>query len=129
VEEEDAEGAVEEAVVDVGHEVAGFFGGRAERVVVGVEDDADFVHEADLFSIVAGEVVVLVGRAGKGGGGGGGGGGEVCVYFREEVEDVLGGYGLSAGGRHCGREMDLEGKDGKTLDFELLNGWLGQDKS
>ena len=73
VEEEDAEGAVEEALVDVAHEVAGLFGGGAQRLVVPVEDDADFVHEADLFGVMAAEVVVLGGGVEMGGGGGGGG--------------------------------------------------------
>jgi len=103
VEEEDAESTVQETLVDVGHEVAGFLGDGAKRVVVGVEDDADFVHEADLFGIVAGQVVVLVGEGEVGGGGRG----EGCVYFGEEVVDVLRcdglGGGGGGGGRHRGR--------------------------
>lgn len=44
-------------MVDVRHEVAGFLGCGADGHVVVVQHDADFVHEADLLFVVAGEVV------------------------------------------------------------------------
>ena len=54
MEEECAECSVEEAVVDVGHEMAGFFGRIANDLVVVVEYYTDFVHESDLFGVIAG---------------------------------------------------------------------------
>ena len=57
VEEEYGEGAVEEALVDVGHQVACFLGRRADGLVVVVEHYAHFVHQPDLLLVVAGQVV------------------------------------------------------------------------
>ncbi len=72
-------------------------------MVVDVEDDAYFVHEADLFGIVAAEVVVLVGGVEAGGGGGA----EGRAHFGEEVANILGCDGLCScrggRGRHCDR--------------------------
>lgn len=50
---------MEKAFIDVFHKMADFFAGAADGGVVGVEDDADFVHEADLLGVVAGEVGIL----------------------------------------------------------------------
>jgi hypothetical protein len=116
MEEEDAEGAVEETVVDVGHEVAGLFGGGADRVVVGVEDDANFVHEADLFGVVAGEVIVLVGRVEARGGSA-----QIWVHFREKVEDVLRGDGSSGRRGRGGRHGGWNGEERRKMGLELLN--------
>lgn len=68
VEDEGGEGAVQEALVDVAHQVAGFLGRGSDGLVVGVEDDAHLVHEADLLLVVAGEEVVRGGvRVARGG--------------------------------------------------------------
>ena len=76
--------------------MAGLFGGGAEGLVVVVEHDAEFVHESDLFGIVAAEVVV---RGGSGGGTGLCGGCEGGRDVGKQAEDVLGGDGGGLG--HC----------------------------
>ena len=58
MEKEAGECAVKEALVDIGHEVAGFLGGGADGNVVWGKDDAGLVHQTDLFGVVAGEVVM-----------------------------------------------------------------------
>jgi hypothetical protein len=62
-----------------------FLAGATNGEIVLVKDNANLVHEADLFLIVAVEVVVVCGRSGIGQGG---------VDLREKAEDVFGGDGL-----------------------------------
>lgn len=107
VEEEDGEGSVEEALVDVGHEMAyswglanylfstdrfwelltDLFASSADGQVVLVQDDADLVHQADLFLVVAGQRF-------RGG-----------IDVGEQTQHVLSRDGLrqscSSGSRHC----------------------------
>ena len=89
---------MQQAFVDVGHEMARFFAGAANGYVVFVENDADFVHEPDLLFVVAGEVGIV--------GCGLGLVGECCVDFWEEAENVLAGRWFRLGdgcrGRHLG---------------------------
>lgn len=55
VEEENGKGAVEEALIDVGHEMADLLAGGTDWLVVLVEDDADLIHKTDLLLVMTGE--------------------------------------------------------------------------
>lgn len=50
---------MQQSFVDVGHEVADFLACGADRVIVVIENYTHLVHEADLFFIIAGEVVIF----------------------------------------------------------------------
>ena len=113
VEEKDGEGAVQEAVVDVRHEVAGLLRGGPDGRVVGVEDDAHLVHEADLLGVVAVEVVVFWAVAGADAAAAVRGAAAVCRacisgadeagrHLGEEKVDIFGGDGGRCLGGHCG---------------------------
>lgn len=65
VEHERRKGPVQQAPVDVGHEVAGLLGGRPQDPVVVVQHDAHLVHEPDLLLVVAREQVVVGRRRGR----------------------------------------------------------------
>lgn len=82
VKEEDGEGAMQETLVDVGHEVALLLAAVADVLVVVVEHDASLLHEADLLLIVAGERRVEADGAGLSG--------------------LCGGGRAGSGGRHVG---------------------------
>lgn len=99
IEKEDAEGSVEKALVDVGHQMAELLAAGTDGLVVAVEDNADFLHETDLFWVVAFEV----GALGDGFGGGDDFGEEGDHFGLGDVEHVEGGsLGGGGGGGHDG---------------------------
>lgn len=101
VEEEDGKGAVQQALVDVLHEMAYFFACASNWQVIFVKYYADLIHETDLFLIVAIEVLILSRRNRAG---------EICVDLGEKAQDVGGrdwlrlglGLGHGGGGTHVG---------------------------
>jgi hypothetical protein len=98
VEEEDGERAVQEAFVDVLHEVANLLAGAANRYIVLVQDNAHLVHQTNLLFIVTSEITVLGGR----------GlclGGELGIDLGEEAQDVVCVLGLSLGGGSGGTHV------------------------
>lgn len=103
---------MEETLVDVGHEMAGFLRGRANGLVIVVENNADFVHESDLLFIVAGEVIgVSLSIVARGDGVGRHfGTDQAGVDFGEEGRDILsrdgGGRRHGIGGLEMIREID-----------------------
>lgn len=125
VKKENGECAVEQSLVDVLHQVAwrmllgmcarvaivgvvslrtDFLARASDWLVIFIQDDADFVHEADLLFIVAFEVVVLGSRCCCGGG-------QMSVYLGKQAQNVVssnclrlggGGGGSCAHGCDCG---------------------------
>lgn len=101
VEEEDGKGAVQQALVDVLHEMAYFFACTSNWQVIFVEYYADLVHETNLFLIVTIKVLILSRRNRAG---------EISVDLGKKAQDVGGGdwlglglgLGHSGGGTHVG---------------------------
>ena len=52
---------MEEAIVYVGHEMAGFLRGGAYGMVILVKDYAHLIHESDLFLIVTCKICGVIG--------------------------------------------------------------------
>lgn len=86
---------MQKALIDIAHQMACFLRGRANGLIITVEDYADFVHKPDLFVIVAGEIVVIDigGPIGEGGCRCKIFANQASVYIWEEVYDIVPGHG------------------------------------
>lgn len=110
MEEEGGECAVKEALVDVGHQVAVFFRGGTDGVVIFVQYDADFVHKTDLLFVIAGQVIVYRAIASRAIGrcrvGWEVGADKSGLYFWKQCTNVVGGDGSRIGDSSGCRHLD-----------------------